>query len=109
MYKSSNPSGTHLYAVYKDKKTKRTRAIQLTHVLEKKKERQINRGVLSIEKIKPIKHISGVPNKYYDSDVNGKPLQIGKKNKRKSDMKYIGTVPTSQAKRIQKFAKIRHK
>lgn len=97
----------HFYAVYKDKDTKQYRAIQLTHVLEKEKETKVKKGQLILEKISCIgkKTLSGVKDAYYDKDINGKPLDFG----RKSSAKQVGRVPTEQAKRIIDFAKKRNK
>lgn len=101
--KGDNPEGIHFYAVYKDKKTGKYRAIQLTHVLEEKKEKQIKKGQLTLEKIKCIgkKSISGVHNQYYDKDINGKDLDFGRKTKHKK----VGNVSSAQAKRIMKHAR----
>lgn len=109
MYNSQNndykPNGNHTYAVYKDKKTGKYRAIQLTHLYEKKKEILIDKGRLCVEKFKQFRHPTGVPNTYYDCDVNGNALDFGRKTK----FQCIGTVSSFQARRIKDFAKRRHK
>ena len=108
MYKEKDPkkaNGLHTYAVYKDKKTNKYRAIQLTHLLEPKKEKQINKGNLRVEKFKFFKFPTGVPKQYYDCDVNGKNLNFGKNTKHL----FVCNVPSKQAQRIIKFATKRHK
>lgn len=100
MFKSNNPNGNHTYAVYKDRKTNKYRAIQLTHLYEDKKVKQINKGYLKIEKFKQFTYPTGVHNTYYDKDVKGKSLYFGKNTKHLK----IGYVPDKQAKRIRNFA-----
>lgn len=39
LYESDNPEGVHTYAVYYDKKTKRNRAVALTHLYQKDEKR----------------------------------------------------------------------
>lgn len=108
MYKTKNikdSKGTHTYAVWKDKKTNKYRAVQLTHMYERKKEIQLEKGYLRVEKFPHFKYPTGVHNTFYDSDVNGSQLDFGKKTKHK----YIGKISTNQANRIKKFANKRHK
>lgn len=105
MFNSPDPNKYHTYAVYKDKRTNKYRAIQLTHLYEPKKERQLNKGYLKVENFKAFKYPTGVHNVYYSSDINGKDLYFGKN----SIHKKVGVVPTSQAKRIIQFAKRKHK
>ena len=105
MYQSKNKkeeNEKHIYAIYRDKKTKELRAIRTTHLYEKGKARQIDQGILKVEKFHGIKHPSGVSNKYTRMDINGKPLTYkGVKAKRLSK----SNIPRRQAKRIRKFAK----
>lgn len=109
MYNSQNndykPNGNHTYAVYKDKKTGKYRAIQLTHLFETKKVAQIEKGQLLIENFNYFKYPTGVKNNYYDKDINGNILDFGKNTKHL----YIGNVPSGHAKRIILFANKRHR
>lgn len=91
---------SHIYAVYKDKKTKEYRAIQLTHLYDPKREKQLKKGYLKVEKLKQFQYPTGIHNKYYTKDINGNLLDFGRKTKYKK----VGTVPTKQAKRIKDFA-----
>ena len=105
MFNSNNPNGNHTYAVYKDKKTNKYRAIQLTHLYEDKKIKQINKGYLKVEKFKEFSYPTGVHDTYYDKDLKGELLYFGKKTKHIM----IGKVPNKQAKRIKNFAYKKHK
>ena len=109
MYFSSSkdykPNGHHTYAVYKDKKTNKYRAIQLTHLYEPKKVAQIEKGQLKVEKLSCFKYPTGVRNNYYDKYLDGNDLNFGKGTKHQ----FVGYVPNSQAKRIRDFAKKKHK
>ena len=100
MYKSDNPNGVHTYAVYKDRKSNKYRAIQLTHLYENRKEHQIKSGYLKVEKFKQFDYPTGVHNSYYDKDVHGNSLYFGKNTKHLK----IGNIPDKQAKRIKNFA-----
>ena len=92
----------HIYAIYRDKKTKELRAIRTTHLYEPDKVTQIRRGTLRVEKFPNVKYPSGVFNKYTIKDINGKPLTYkGVRAKRVSK----SNIPRRQAKRIKKFAK----
>ena len=102
---TDDPNGHHTYAVYKDKKTNKYRAIQLTHIYEKKKERLIDKGYLKVEKLKQFKHPTGIHNMYYETDINGNNLYFGKKTK----YQCVGKVSNNQARRIKNFAKRKYK
>lgn len=107
MYKGEKrkENSHHTYAVYKDRKTRKYRAIQLTHILEEPKRIAIEKGYLKVEKFSSIKYPSGVHDTYYDSDVNGNDLNFDKTSKHK----LVGRVPPLQAHRIKKFVKKKHK
>lgn len=108
MYKCKNKkeeNGTHMYAVYRDKKSGKYRAIQLTHLYEDNKAKAINKGYLKVEKFKQFKFPSGVHNSYYDRDINGKSLYFGKNTIHKK----VGSINSNQAKRIKSFAKYKEK
>lgn len=106
LFKSDNPEGNHTYAVYYDKKSKKNRAIQLTHVYvrDEKRFEQIKKGNIKLEKFKEFDVPSGVKNRFYDKDINGNNIDLSDKtnvivSKRKLSDK--------QANRIIKFAKYR--
>ena len=105
MYHSNSrdyqPNGVHTYAVYKDRKTKKYRAIQLTHLYEPKKVNLIKRGYLMETKLKQFDFPTGVHSEYYDKYVNGQPLNFGRDTRHR----YVGRVPLHKAKKIKKFAK----
>lgn len=98
--KDEKRNGTHIYAVYRDKTTKEYRAIQLTHIYDPKREKQLDKGSLRVEKLKHFKYPSGVHDEYYTQDINGKALDFGRNTKHKN----LGTIPSNQAKRIKNFA-----
>ena len=81
--KDEKRNGTHIYAVYRDKKTKEYRAIQLTHIYDPKREKQLDNGILKVEKLKQFRYPTGVHNQYYTQDINGKALDFGRNTKHK--------------------------
>ena len=95
-----NENKYHTYAVYQDKKTKEYRAIQLTHIYDPKRQKQLEKGHLKLEKLSKFKYPSGIRNEYYTHDINGNALDFGRKSNKKS----LGSIPSKQAKRIKKFA-----
>ena len=86
MFNRNNNTGTHRYAVYKDKKTGEVRAIQLTHLYEipSNKLRQINAGHIREYKLKCYKLPSGVNTKYLRKDIFGHPIVLNSLNSIKS-------------------------
>ena len=93
LFKGDKPEGTHTYAVYYDKPSKRYRAVALTHLYVKddKRFKQVKKGNIRIEKFKEFDVPSGVKNYYYD-----------KNNVIKTEKRYLSK---SQSERIKKFAK----
>lgn len=104
LYKSDNPNGTHTYAVYYDRKSKRYRAVGLTHLYQKDKKRfeQVNRGLIKIEKFKEFDTPTGVKNSYIDTTVSGKKINLRDKDIVKVSKRYL---PKSQSERIKRFAR----
>jgi hypothetical protein len=102
MFKSNNPNGTHTYLHYYNRKKKEVRLIQTTHLYEIpiKKQVAIKNGFLKEVKFKNLYLPSGVRDKYFRSDLNGKKLPYNSK-------KYLSpvTIPNKQAFSIIKFAK----
>lgn len=85
MYNKRDKNGTHRYAVFKDRKTKETRVVQLTHLYEipYNKQRQLKKGYLKEYKLECYRLPSGVNIGYKTKDINGNPIQLTSKNSRK--------------------------
>lgn len=105
LYKSDNPNGIHIYAVYYDTKTKTNNAVALTHLYVKddKRFKQVKKGNIRVEKFKEFDVPSGVQNYYYSKTVDGKNIDL----KNTDNVKFIGSrfLSKSQSERIKKFAK----
>lgn len=104
-FKSDKPEGTHTYAVYYDRQSKRYRAVALTHLYVKddKRFKQVKKGNIRIEKFKEFDVPSGVKNYYYDKTTSGKKIDLSdKKNIIKTSKRYLSK---TQSERIKKFAK----
>lgn len=86
MFNRNNSSGTHRYAVYKDRKTNELRAIQLTHLYEiaPNKKRQLQRGHIKKYKLGCYRFPSGVNTGYKTKDINGNPIVLNSRNSRGS-------------------------
>jgi len=104
LFNSNNPNGHHIYAIYKDKKSKEIRAIALTHT-NKNRFYQIERGNIIIEKFKEFKVPSGVHKHYYSTDINGNKLNLKNDNIEKLFNSYVNK---KQSKRIINFADRRY-
>jgi hypothetical protein len=109
LYKGNNPEGTHTYAVYYDRKTKRNRAVGLTHLYVKDNKRfeAVKKGKIAIEKFKNFETPSGVKNSFYDKNVNGGKIDL----KDSAHVVYVSKryLPSKQASRIRNFAKRRER
>ena len=100
MFNRNNRTGTHRYAVYKDRKTHETRAIQLTHLYEipGNKKRQMQNGYIKAYKLSCYALPSGVKTGYKTKDINGNPIVLNHRNSRssyslnKKDSKKIKTI-----------------
>lgn len=103
-YKSDNPNGSHTYAVYYDKQTKRNRAIALTHLYVKddKRFKQVKKGNIMISRFKEFDTPTGVQNYYYSKNTCGKKINLKDKDIIKVNNRYL---PKKQAEKIKKFAK----
>lgn len=109
LFKGDKPDGTHTYAVYYDKPSKRYRAVALTHLYVKddKRFKQVKKGNIRIEKFKEFEVPSGVQNYYYDKTLSGKKIDLSdKKNVVKVERRYLSK---TQSKRIKDFATKRYK
>lgn len=105
LFKGDKPEGTHTYAVYYHRPTKRYRAVSLTHLYVKddKRFKQVKKGNIRIEKFKEFDVPSGVQNYYYDKTVSGGKIDLEDKNAVISvEKRYLSK---SQGDRIKNFAK----
>ena len=104
LFKGYKPEGTHTYAVYYDKPSKRYRAVALTHLYVKddKRFQQVKKGNIRIDKFKEFDVPSGVQNYYYDTTTTGGKIDLSDKNNViKTEKRYLSK---SQSERIKKFA-----
>lgn len=104
LFQSDNPEGTHTYAVYYDRMSKRYRAVALTHLYVKddKRFKQVQKGNIRIEKFKEFDVPSGVQNYYYDKTISGRKIDLSDKiNVKKISKRYLAK---TQSERIKKFA-----
>ena len=78
LFKSSNPNGTHSYAVYFDRKSKSYRAVGLTHlyVKDNKRFQQVQKGHIMVTKFKEFDVPSGVKNSYFVKNTSGGKINI---------------------------------
>jgi hypothetical protein len=108
LYKGDNPEGSHTYAVYYDRASKRNRAVGLTHLYVKDNKRftQIKNGLITVEKFKEFETPSGVKNSYFDKNLKGGKIDLKDSENVKVYKRYL---PAKQADRIKKFAKRRNK
>ena len=104
MYKTSeDDNGSHYYLIYYDRKEKRYVAIQLTHlyIKDKGRFRQVQYGMIMVEKFKEFEVPSGVRKDIYYTNIVGDKIDINdKKNVVKVFKRYIGK---KQSNRIQIF------
>ena len=104
MYETNDDdNGTHYYLVYYDKKEKRYVAIQLTHlyIKDKGRFRQVQNGLIMVEKFKEFEVPSGVRKDVYYTNILGNRIDINdKKNVVKVYKRYIGK---QQSDRIKQF------
>lgn len=109
--KKYKPNGVHLYAAYTDEETKELRLVQMTHVLENRKEKKIKSGKLLLVKLPNVDMPSGVHNSYYCKDVNGDAIDLAKVKAQnvKSKSGKATYVRKPMADKIKAFAKKRHK
>lgn len=108
LFKSDKPEGTHTYAVYRDRRTKEDRAVALTHLYVKDKDRfrQVSKGNIFITKFKEFDVPSGVQNYYYGKTLNGKNIDLrDSKNIYPVSKRYLNK---KQSDNIKKFATRRY-
>ena len=86
MFNKKNKTGTHRYAVYKDRKTKETRVIQLTHLYEisSNKQNQINKGYIKKYKLGCYSLPSGVETGFKTKNINGDKIVLNRYNSKRS-------------------------
>lgn len=104
LFNSSNPNGTHTYAVYYDKTTKQNNAIALTHLYIKddKRFKQVKKGNIMVANFKEFETPTGVKNYYYSRNTNGKKINLKDKDVVKVYKRYL---PKKQADKMKKFAR----
>jgi hypothetical protein len=95
------PDEKHYYAFYQDKDTKENRLVRLTHLYEKNKSIKIKNNEIKVEKFNKLTDPSGVINKYRNTDINNKPINLKNINAYTINSK----VSSTQAKRVIEFAK----
>ena len=102
MYNRKDKNGTHRYAVFKDRKTGQTCAVQLTHLYEiaPNKLKQINNGHIVKYKLKCYSFPSGVNTGYITTNIDGHPIVLNNLNSRPSY-----TLSKKDSRRIRKIAK----
>ena len=104
LFKGDKPEGTHTYAVYYHRPTKRYRAVGLTHLYVKddKRFKQVKKGNIRIEKFKEFDVPSGVRNFYFDKNIFGKKIDLSDtENVPKVEKRYLSK---AQSERVKKFA-----
>ena len=86
MYNSNNPNGSHDYLVYYDKNSKQNRAVRLTHIYNKDKQRfkQIKQKAIKKMKFSHREVPSGLTKKILTTNVYGKPININSKDVNKN-------------------------
>lgn len=107
MINSGNPMGEHTYAVYTDNETKEVRAVETTHlyVPDKSNMNKLRKGLLRKVKFNGYETPSGVHNAYYNTNINGEPIDLSH-----DDIRLDKTpIPQSQAIDIKTFAKNKRK
>ncbi|MBO4286414.1 MAG: hypothetical protein J5880_03680 [Bacilli bacterium] len=105
MYKTTpDDEGTHYYLVFYDCSEKRYKAIQLTHLYIKDKNRfiQVSKGFITIEKFKEFDVPSGVRQYVYETNVDGNKIDLLSEHVTYISKRYLSK---KQSDRIKKFAK----
>ncbi len=101
------PEQAHIYAAYKDKKSKQTRLIQMTHVIEPRKQADIKKGNLLMVKLPNVDMPSGVKREYFVKDAKGALIDLKKMEAKNIETKSgkATYVSKSLANKITDFAK----
>lgn len=107
LFKNNNPNGTHVYAVYYDRRTKQNRAVALTHLYNKDTKRfeQVRKGKIMITRFKEFDTPTGVKNYYYTKNIYGKNINLEDNDVVKVNKNYL---PKHQSDIIKKFAYINY-
>lgn len=82
IYDRRDDGRTHRYLVYKDRRTRELRIIQLTHLYEipRNKMNRLRNGNIYEYKFKFYKLPSGVESGYRTKDINGNPIVLTRDN-----------------------------
>lgn len=104
LFDSEKPNGTHTYAVYYDRQSKRNRAIALTHLYVKddKRFKQVHKGNILVSHFKEFETPTGVQNYYYSKTISGKKINLKDKEIVKVYKRYL---PKKQSDKLKIFAK----
>ncbi len=102
--KNANSKDRHLYAVYYDRKSKKYRAVETTHLFipDKSRFNDVKKGYLMKIKFPKFDLPSGVNNNYYETDINGNKINIHNSNVKFVSQKHL---PKSISNSIISFAK----
>jgi len=111
MFRTGEKNGKHTYAVYYDRKAKRYKAIQTTHLYRKdnRRDAEIKAGALLKEQLPTFEGIpSCVRNYAYTTDVNGNKINLKSPHVKERTKRHL---PKKTSNRIRQFASavFRHK
>ena len=86
MFNKKNKTGTHRYAVFKDRKTNELRVVQLTHLYEipPNKQKRLNNGWIKKYKLSCYTLPSGVETGYRTKNIDGEKIVLNDSNSRPS-------------------------
>ena len=78
LFKTDQPKGTHIYAVWYDKKKKQYNAVPTTHLYKSdaKRMKQVESGYLMRLKLPGILLPSGIKNYAHTTDVDGHKISV---------------------------------
>lgn len=110
MFRTGEKNGKHTYAVYYDRKAKRYKAIQTTHLYKRDQRRfaDIKENALLKEHFPGFELPSGVRNFEYTTDVNGNKIDLKNPHVKEASKRHL---PKKTASRIRFFVSgiFRHK
>lgn len=103
MFNSDKPEQEHCYVVYFDEKSQELRAIETTHLYkaDEKNMNKLKRNLLHKVHFEGNDTPSGTNNYYYNTDINGLPLDLTNKSIKLNEKE----LPESLATEIKNFAK----
>lgn len=98
-----DPNGTHIYIYDEDKKTGEKRLIPTTHVLDPKRQREIDNKAIMMMKLPKVRHISGIRKNCRTHDVNGNLIDLKTLQAQNINGGKAVYLPTKTADKIRKF------